>query len=327
MDFREFKEKYQKIMPEEVANSTASEPMVSICVQTYQHADFIKDCLDGILMQETDFPFEILLGEDASTDGTREICKEYAQKYPDKIRLFLHHRENNIKINGQPTGRFNFLYNLYSAKGKYVALCEGDDYWTDPLKLQKQVDFLDANQDYGLCFHAVNLLTKKGELIEDFITRVPEDPESIGSLARYGNYIHTPSVLFRNSFKDIPFEFFHVTFGDYFLYMMIAQEVGKIKYLPEVMGVYRHGVGIISRKSELALANSNILLYSCMISYVKEEDIKKILLQRQTDVLLRHYNQIQKKYKGAFTSNHFLFKKIKFFQTALRRFRMKQNEN
>ena len=143
MDFQNFKKKYQKIKPEEVVNTTASEPLVSICVQTYQHVDFIKDCLDGILKQETSFPFEILLGEDASTDGTREICLEYAEKYPDKIRLFLHHRENNIKINGKPTGRFIFLYNMFSARGKYIALCEGDDYWTDPLKLQKQVGFLE----------------------------------------------------------------------------------------------------------------------------------------------------------------------------------------
>src|SRR5690606_25596514 len=109
---------------------------------------YIRECLDSILMQKTDFPFEILLGEDASTDGTREISIEYADKYPDKIRLFLHHRENNIEILGTPTGRFNSLYNLFSARGTFIALCEGDDFWTDEKKLQKQYEFMVTNPDY-----------------------------------------------------------------------------------------------------------------------------------------------------------------------------------
>ncbi len=140
-DFNFLKKKYQKKVVQELAGNAPKNPVVSICVQTYQHVNYIRECLDGILMQETTFPFEILLGEDNSTDGTREICMEYAMKFPDKIRLFLHHRENNIKINGSPTGRFNFFYNFHKARGKHIALCEGDDYWTDPLKLQKQVDF------------------------------------------------------------------------------------------------------------------------------------------------------------------------------------------
>src|SRR3954464_5744364 len=112
MNFQEFREKYEKV-PVDIFPDCASEhPLVSVSVQTYQHAHYIKDCLEGILMQQTDFPFEILLGEDQSTDGTRKICIEYAQKYPDKVRLFLHQRENNITINGRSTGKFNVLYNL-----------------------------------------------------------------------------------------------------------------------------------------------------------------------------------------------------------------------
>ena len=85
--------------------------------------------------------FEILVGEDASSDGTRDVCIAYAKKYPKKIKLFLHSRENNIRVYGKPTAKFNSAYNSYNAKGKYIAICEGDDFWTDPLKLQKQVDF------------------------------------------------------------------------------------------------------------------------------------------------------------------------------------------
>lgn len=121
-------------------------PLVSICCITYNHENYIRDAIEGFLSQETSFPVEILLGEDESNDGTREICKEYADKYPKKIRLFLHSRENNIKINGNPTGRFNLLYNLSKAHGKYIALCEGDDFWTDPYKLQKQVGLVKKNK-------------------------------------------------------------------------------------------------------------------------------------------------------------------------------------
>src|SRR5690242_14630931 len=95
MNFDEFKKKYQKIPVDVFPTKLIENPLVSVCVQTYQHVHYIKDCLEGILIQQTDFPFEILLGEDQSIDGTREVCIEYAQKYPDKIKLFLHHRENN----------------------------------------------------------------------------------------------------------------------------------------------------------------------------------------------------------------------------------------
>ena len=153
MIFKEFKQQYQKVPVEHYPHKVKNKPLVSVCVMTYQHKKYIKDCLDGILMQKTDFPFEILLGEDASTNGTREICLEYAKKYSDKIRLFLHKRENNIKYNGNPSGKFNFLYNLFNSKAKYIALCEGDDYWNDPRKLQKQVDILEKNNDLAMCTH------------------------------------------------------------------------------------------------------------------------------------------------------------------------------
>jgi glycosyltransferase involved in cell wall biosynthesis len=151
MNFQEFKEKFEKVKVVEFDNQVTHKPLVSIFVQTYQQVNYIEECLISLLNQRTNFEFEILLGDDYSTDGTREICIKYAQHYPSKIKLFLHHRENNILINNLPTGRFNYLFNLYSARGKYIALCEGDDYWPDNFKLQKQLDLLINNKEANYC--------------------------------------------------------------------------------------------------------------------------------------------------------------------------------
>jgi glycosyltransferase involved in cell wall biosynthesis len=245
MNFKEFKKNYQVKKVQEFFNSVSSLPCLSICIQTYEHVSFIRQCLEGLLLQKTTFPFEILLGDDGSTDGTRELCIAYAEKYPNKIRLFLHHRENNIKVNGSPTGRFNFLYNLYNARGKYIALCEGDDYWTDPLKLQKQVDFLERQSDYIGCFHYTQTIKENGELGRVFglhsnkIDFVALD--TFSSLALF----HTSSLVFLRSAFIIPVWFTKVVSGDMALFSIIAAK-GKLRCLPEIMSVYRKHKGGIT---------------------------------------------------------------------------------
>ncbi|MCD4674136.1 MAG: glycosyltransferase, partial [Anaerolineaceae bacterium] len=125
-------------------------PLVSVNIVTYNHEPYIAQAIEGALMQKTNFPYEVLIGEDDSSDGTREICKEYAAKYPDKIRLFLNDRRNVIYVNEQPTGRWNFINLLKNSKGKYISFCEGDDYWHHPKKLQMQVDYLETHPECGL---------------------------------------------------------------------------------------------------------------------------------------------------------------------------------
>jgi len=246
MKFEEFKNKYEKVSVAEHPISNNLKPKVSVCIQTFQHVNFIKECLDGILMQQTNFDFEILLGEDASTDGTREICMGYAKKYSDKIRLFLHHRENNININGSPTGRFNFLYNLYTAKGKYIALCEGDDYWTDPYKLQKQVDFLEANSEYAGCFHYTQQVftkhpDKQGRIYGKHGNQLDFTAED--TIARLSPW-HTSSFIFRNEAFEKPDWLYNVVSGDMALFSIVAKS-GNIKCIPEIMSVYqKHDGGI-----------------------------------------------------------------------------------
>ncbi|WP_432409976.1 glycosyltransferase family 2 protein [Rasiella sp. SM2506] len=224
-------------------------PIVSVVVTTYNHQEYIVECLESILMQKTTFPFEIILGDDESLDDTREICKQYASRYPDTIRLFLRNRKDVIHINGNPTGRYNFIENLKACESEYIALCEGDDYWTDPLKLQKQVDFMEKNLDYGICFHKVAIYDESLKVLSHNVpTRNVPTETSIIDLAS-GNYIHTPSVLLRNDF-NLPNWFCNTVIGDWTFYMIIIKD-RKIKKIDDVMAVYRkHDNSIWSKKTK-----------------------------------------------------------------------------
>ncbi len=193
ISFEEFKKKYQKTPVIEHPNLRfGKKPVVTVRILSYNHIDFIRPCLDSILKQKVDFDYEILIGEDESSDGTREVCIEYAKKHPKKIRLLLNSRKNNIAINGKPSGMFNSLYTNFSIRSKYIALCESDDIWQDEYSLQKRVDFMDSNPDFSFCFHnAVNHIynpkkqsslpknkivyrSKSGELgLDDVYTMIP----------------------------------------------------------------------------------------------------------------------------------------------------------
>lgn len=152
-------------------NQDNKDILVSISCVTYNHAPYIRECLDGFMMQQTNFPFEVLIHDDASTDGTTEIIQEYAEKYPDIIKPL--YEEENQWVKGR---RGSAVFNFPRAQGKYIALCEGDDYWTDPLKLQKQVDFLESHPDYVMCSHHFNTYNQEdGSFGEDWNLNFTED--------------------------------------------------------------------------------------------------------------------------------------------------------
>jgi glycosyltransferase involved in cell wall biosynthesis len=279
---------YQKVPVKEYPNKLKDKPLVSVLVQTFQHVDYIKQCLDGILMQKTNFGFEIMLGEDASSDGTREICIEFAKKHSDKIRLFLHDRKNVIYISGRATGRFNLFYNIHKARGKYFALCEGDDYWIDPLKLQKQVDFLEANPDFAICFHPIKI-EKDGTLINDYITHEVPDTTDIYDLTNKSNYIHTPSVVFRNYLTDFPNALFKSVIGDYMIYMYIAQ-YGKIRKLKDTSAVYRvHEGGIWSNLDSIDKRERSKNTFKYLISFISDAKVINILKKKHITSNLKFF--------------------------------------
>ncbi|MES2804260.1 MAG: glycosyltransferase [Bacteroidota bacterium] len=242
---------------------------VSICMITYNHEKYIREAIEGVLMQECDFEIELIIANDCSTDKTDDVIQNIVENHPKASWVKYIKQKENLGM--MP----NFIFAMQQCKGEYIALCEGDDYWTDPLKLQKQVDFLDANTDYVLCFHQVNVLKNNCEIVDDFITKVPENYETIETLARLGNYIQTPSVVFRNIIKEFPFEFSYSPIGDYFLYMMLA-EYGKLKYLEDKMCVYREGVGVWSDKSIYFRNFNTALVHAYLVEYFSGKESQRI---------------------------------------------------
>jgi glycosyltransferase involved in cell wall biosynthesis len=218
------------------------QPLVSVTVQTYQHAPYIKKCLDSILVQKTNFPFEIILGEDESSDGTREICQKYADAYPDKIRLFLRSRKDVIKINGYPTGRYNFIQNIKSARGKYIANCPGDDYWLDPYKLQKQFDILEKNDSIVACHHWHMYQHNDKDYLEA-ASKQGYFPQKIASAKEIFSdklRIKSRTIMYRNIIDDtfFPDWFYNVAYGDVPFSFLLGM-YGNFYFIDEPMAVYR----------------------------------------------------------------------------------------
>ena len=166
-------------------------PLVSILCATFNHVDYIKDCLDGFLMQKVSFPIEIIVRDDASTDGTSEIIRRYEEKHPHLFRNIYESKNQYSKgIKALPVMKRR-------ARGKYVALCEGDDYWTDPDKLQKQVNFLEKNKGYSLCFHAVSKI-EANQVLHEFPSY--DLKEAFGLVDLFTQwFIPTASILFKNN--------------------------------------------------------------------------------------------------------------------------------
>lgn len=207
-------------------------PIVSISCITYNHEKYIRDAIEGFLMQKTTFPVEILIHDDASTDQTASIVKEYEEKYPQLIKS-IYQTENQYSKRDGTIGRLQ----RGRARGKYYATCEGDDYWTDPYKLQKQVDFLEANPEYGM-IHS-NFTTSDGKRIS--INSYPKNDQYLTGFLSGNISIGTLTVLYRKElYESLPKYYQEKKFrmGDLPLWIEFAN-VSKIKYLPDKMAMYR----------------------------------------------------------------------------------------
>jgi glycosyltransferase involved in cell wall biosynthesis len=272
-------------------------PLVSVCIQTYQHAPFIRECLESVIDQVTNFPFEIIIGEDDSTDGTREFCLDFAGKYPDRVRLFLRSENDKIYIDGEKTGRYNFIENLKAARGKYIATLDGDDFWLDSDKLQKQADFMESHENCALSFHSTTEWqlhresperTNRVVVFKKFFS-IEELMDVTGRLT-----LHTSNVMFRrNAIHFIPSWFYEVPFLDVALFAYTGSQ-GEVGYVPGLRSVYRiHKKGMWLSRPEPLNYIKQWKLFTVM-SRNFEGELKEVLLMRRKKVcidLIRFYRR------------------------------------
>lgn len=224
-------------------NMEIKQPMVSVCMISYNHEKFIVKALDSILMQKVDFEYEIVVGEDCSTDNTRKILLQYSEKYPGLFKIILQ------KSNAGPVQN---EYDVFKASsGKYIAVLESDDYWLDEYKLQKQVDFLENNQDYGLIFTDICLVDENNEKLPDEIQKKYKPAQIYEGdvfflLLKKGCFIYFPTSCFTSQIiHDYLKKEKYKYIQDIFLWLIISSRK-KIKYLNHISGAYRRHTGNIS---------------------------------------------------------------------------------
>ena len=246
-------------------------PLVSVICTTYNHGSYVKQALDGFVMQRCNFPLEVIVHDDASTDNTATIIREYTAKYPF-IRAILQ-TENQYS---KGINIWDYLFTK-EAKGKYIALCEGDDYWTDPDKLQKQVDFMETYEDVSMCFHSTDIIYENQKRVDNYLFKDLEEREYSANEILKNWTVPTASVMFQTRFaKNIKHDQRFV-FGDIIVFLSMAQ-CGKIFCLGDKMSVYRRlesGI-VLSYKGDISSAIKRINHYEAIKEHFINVDRKII---------------------------------------------------
>ncbi|MEX0928900.1 MAG: glycosyltransferase family 2 protein [Balneolales bacterium] len=248
--------------------------MLSVWMITFNHEEFIAGAIESVLMQNTNFTFELIIGEDCSADRTRKIVKAYKEACPDRIRLFLPDKNLGMTAMGKAT------YELCT--GRYVARLDGDDLWTDPYKLQKQVDFLEANPDFSFCFHRVSRLDLMANTLLDSVDPLykhPDDSLTTEHFLKKHNPVYTSSIVYRNVVGPLPNWFYSLPWPDWSFYFFLLNH-GKAKYLKENMGCYRiHRDAVYSGETEYVNNLKTILFFKLLKRHAGNLNKKSI---RQT---------------------------------------------
>lgn len=255
---------------------------------TYQHSRFIGQAIDGALRQKTDFPTEILVGEDDSTDGTRQICEDYAKRHPQQVQVFLRRRSDVVFIDGLPRGSYNFRQTVRAARGEFVALCEGDDYWTDPEKLQRQVDYLRANPNCVGCFHDSQLVDSNSNCIqESYFQSDQEKFNQADVLATLLSRQPTCSLVFRKSAFVDPLPAWYLRRPcDLYLDILLTNQ-GTLGFIRRNMSAYRkHPGGIWSGERESNQIIELIIRYKLLLA-------DAYFLAKYKELLLRKVDEFQ----------------------------------
>lgn len=246
--------------------------MVSVDMITYGHENYIRQAIEGVLMQETNFEFDLIIADDCSPDNTQKIVEEIIERHPKGYRIKYFRHKQNIGMNA------NSIFAFEQCKGKYIAICEGDDYWTDPLKLQKQVDFLESNSDYSFCVHRYKKYIENKKEFESEIYPVNFSNYMKNSLVVidekifFKDWLTQPltAVIVKDDFlealnKHIYFEYFR----DYHIFYFLMQR-GKGTCLDFCSGVYRiNDGGIASGKTLFEKTKIGFLIFEELFLYSK----------------------------------------------------------
>lgn len=261
-----------------------SQPLVSVYCLAYNHTEFIRQALESIISQRTRFAFEIIVHDDASTDGTADVIREYEAKYASLVFPIL--RTENLYSQGK---KYLIHRDAFAkARGKYIAVLEGDDYWCDSRKLARQVESMESNPDIAICFCGTMVkIEATGEQYAAYVDRpekrsqipTPTEHTTILDLAR-GNYIHTPGVMFRKFDASLMALFSTFPVGDWPLYMLAARE-GNILFDPEIMAVYRvHGQGVWNGRPQAEKSWIGCGLTCAMLDAIQwPPDVQDILIR------------------------------------------------
>lgn len=259
-----------------------SEPLVSIRCTVFNHESYLEDCLDGFLLQETNFPFEVFVHDDASTDNSVAIIKKYEEKFPNIIKP-LYEKENQWSKDGDSF--MNATWDFARLRGKYVALCEGDDYWIDPLKLQKQIDVLESDPSITLVHTGFYNVDSQGQTFfrkkYEQYQKISRKETGLTQLLNW-NYILTVSVVMRKDvisstlYKGSPF------FYDY-TYFLGAAFLGKIKYIPDRTCAYRKNPNGITQHNLVGISKELYCIFKYFANhylslYIKEHKIDHPIL-------------------------------------------------
>lgn len=262
-----------------------TKPLVSITCITYNHAGYIATTLESFLMQKTNFNIEVLIHDDASTDNTANIIKIYQAKYPNIIKPI--YQTDNQYSKGVKVGNFN----LERIKGKYVTPCEGDDYWTDPYKLQTQVDYMEKNLNCSMCVHSAFNVSSNGHKMSKGIRPYTRSKtlNFVETILGGGGLFPTNSIMYRAEYASNRPEFFDIApIGDYPLVIYLALK-GEVYYIDKKMSAYRHNskgswTSKILRDKEMALKNNEkiILMFKSVDEYTcgKYSDVIELLIMK-----------------------------------------------
>lgn len=250
------------------------EPLVTVRTSTFQHGPYIKECIEGVLMQRTSFPFEFIIGEDFSTDGTREIVFEYAKKYPDIIRVVT----ADYNVGGKANGRRC----IKLSRGRYISACEGDDFWTDPHKLQKQVDFLEQHKDYVGVYTNYSVSDINGQVIREraYGKERPQYYDRVSILE--SGLPMTLTTIYRNLpdvFQKAQRSVIGAVNGDQVIAAFMAQE-GRIGYIDDVTAVRRLGSGTFSTKSRERQLLDQVKTFELMLPHFNRANEQEALFFR-----------------------------------------------